>query len=122
MREKREAIEMCLTFSGAYEDYPFDEGIWAAMRHEGNRQVFAFVLERDGKYFINVKHTPEDGIIWRELYPAITPAYHMNKVHWSSVLLDGSLKDSTIFKLIEDSYYLTRPKMRKATRNRGNGD
>ena len=118
MTEKREAIEMCLTFPRVYEDYPFDEGVWAAMRHEGNKKVFAFVLERDGKCFINVKHAPEDGIIWRELYSAITPAYHMNKVHWSSVLLDGSLKDSVIFKLIEDSYHLTKPKTKFSTKAR----
>ena len=46
MTEKREAIEMCLTFAGAYEDYPFDEGIWAAMRHESNRKVFALCLRK----------------------------------------------------------------------------
>ena len=39
----------------------------------------------------------------------------MNKVHWSSVLLDGSLKDSTIKKLLEDSYDLTQPKKKKVS-------
>lgn len=113
MTTKREIIDLCLTFAGIYEDYPFEEGNWAAMRHEGNGKVFAFVLQRgDGKIWVNVKHTVEDGIVWRELYDSIVPAYHMNKVHWSSIILDGSVKDSVIHKLLEDSYDLTKPKRR----------
>ncbi len=110
MTTKREAINACLTFAGIYEDYPFDEGNWAAMRHRGNGKVFAFVLDYKGQLLINVKHTPEDGLVWRELYPAIKPAYHMNKVHWSSIYLDGSIKDSTVMVLLEKSYDLTKPK------------
>ena len=111
MTGKREAIDLCLTFAGVYEDYPFEEGNWAAMRHIGNKKVFALIYTRDGKIWVNFKHMPEDGIIWRELYESIIPAYHMNKVHWSSLILDGSLKDSTIKKLLEDSYNLTRSKI-----------
>ena len=114
MTERREAIDLCLTLAHVYEDYPFDEGIWAAMRHEGNKKIFALIYEKGGKNYINFKHTPENGIIWRELYGAITPAYHMNKVHWSTVLLDGSIKDSTMLRLLEESYDLTRPKIRRA--------
>ena len=44
---------------------------------------------------------------WRAAYPAVLPGYHMNKRHWISVILDGSMDDNEILPLIEDSYELT---------------
>lgn len=116
MTGMREVIDLCLSFGGVYEDYPFEEGNWAVMRHVGNKKGFAFVVKREGCVWVNVKHRPEDGIIWRELYESVVPAYHMNKAHWSSIILDGTLKESTIRKMLEDSYELTCPKMRKSAR------
>ena len=48
MRERKEAIEYCLTLGNAYEDYPFDDANWSVMRHRENKKTFALIFERQG--------------------------------------------------------------------------
>ncbi|MBQ2990496.1 MAG: MmcQ/YjbR family DNA-binding protein [Clostridia bacterium] len=114
MRTVREAIDACLTLPDAYEDYPFGLDSWAVMRHRTNKKMFASVYEREGKTWINVKTDPGWGDFFRSVYPAVVPAYHMNKLHWISIILDGSMEDAEILHLIDSSYRLTAPKPRKA--------
>ncbi|CCZ94485.1 putative uncharacterized protein [Corallococcus sp. CAG:1435] len=110
MTEKIQAISMCLTFPDVYEDYPFDLN-WTAIRHRSNRKTFAFVYRRNNALFINVKVLPELGAVWRQQYPqSVTQGYHMNKLHWVTVALDGKLPDSVILRLLTDSYNLTKSK------------
>ncbi len=113
MRTVREAIDACLALPDAYEDYPFGLDSWAVLRHHTNQKMFASVYEREGKVWINVKAEPNWGDFWKTVYPAVVPAYHMNKLHWISIILDGSMTDEDIFHLIDDSYRLTAPKMKK---------
>ena len=54
--------------------------------------------------------SPEWGEFWRRVYPAVLPAYHMNKRHWISVILDGSIGEAELERLIEDSHRLTAPR------------
>ena len=115
MLSKRELIAYCLTFPGAYEDYPFDEdaalpGAWAVMRHNVNRKSFALIFERDGLVNINLKCEPMYADLLRNVYPSVIPAYHMNKVHWNGVIIDGSIPKDEIFTWISQSYDLIRPK------------
>ena len=107
MKTRREAIEMCLGYADAYEDYPFHDSNWTVMRHKTNRKSFAYIFEHEGCIWINVKCDPMDGDFLKSAYPAIVPAYHMNKRHWISVILDGGLTDDDIGMLIEDSYRQT---------------
>ncbi len=62
---------------------------------------------------MNVKVEPLTGDFLRQTYPAAVPAYHMNKTHWISLILDGSLEDSMIQDLIWRSYLLTAPPQKK---------
>ena len=55
---------------------------------------------------INLKCDPEKGVELREQYSSILPGYHMNKKHWITVIMDGSLADKFTFGLIDDSYQL----------------
>ncbi len=55
---------------------------------------------------INLKCDPEDALILRSQFKAVIPGYHMNKDHWNTVTLDGSLDPGLLKKLIEDSYAL----------------
>lgn len=55
---------------------------------------------------INLKIDPEQGASLRELYPAVQAAYHMNKKHWITVVLDGSIPDKLIRQWIDGSYSL----------------
>ena len=107
MRTRAEAIAACLCLPGTYEDYPFDDPNWTVMRHADNKRSFAFIFERDGKIWINLKAEPLRADFWRDAYAAVLPGYHMNQRHWISVILDGSMTDAEILPLIEDSYALT---------------
>ena len=58
MRTKEEAVELCLGFAGAYRDLPFDDN-FIAMRHAGNKRIFALIYDHEGSVRINVKADPE---------------------------------------------------------------
>lgn len=106
LTSRREAIEYSLTFPGAYEDYPFDDFNWTVMRRRDTRRGFCWIFEREGHIWLNLKVDPEWGKFWREVYPSVIPAYHMNKTHWNSVILDGSVPDEEIKNMISTSYGL----------------
>ena len=106
---RREAIDACLSLPDAYEDYPFD-GNWAVMRHQTNRKMFAAVYDHDGRVWINVKAEPGWADFWKSVYPAVVPAYHMNKDKWISIMLDRPETDETIKDLLTLSYELTKGK------------
>ena len=107
MLTRREVIEACLRLPDSFEDYPFDDPGWTAVRHKSNKKTFAFICERFGKIWINVKAEPLKADFWRDAFSAVVPAYHMNKRHWISIILDGSMSDTDICMLIEDSHALT---------------
>ena len=109
MTTRKDVIAACM-LEDAYEDYPVDDANWTIMRHRRGDMIF----ERAGHIWLNLKETPEDCFILRELYPAVLPAYHMNKRHWVSVVLDGSMTDEEILPLIRKSYDLTAKKLRRA--------
>ncbi|MBR2490572.1 MAG: MmcQ/YjbR family DNA-binding protein [Ruminiclostridium sp.] len=110
MMTRKEVVAACLEFPFAYEDYPFDDHNWTVMRHQGNKKIFAAIFQREGRIWINVKAEPLAGDFWRRAYPAVIPAYHMNKTHWVSMILDGTMTEQDILRLIRDSYDLTAPK------------
>ena len=113
MLTREEAVAFCLALPLTYADTPFDDGNWVCMRHRGNRKIFAAIFAREGKIWINVKADPQWGDFWRHTFSAVIPAYHMNKKHWISIILDGSMTEEEIGQLIEDSYALTAPKRRR---------
>lgn len=67
---------------------------------------------------VNLKCDPEDAIVLRSQFKAIQPGYHMNKDHWNTVVLDGSMDDNLIRKLIDDSYRLVVQKLSKKEQQR----
>ena len=68
--------------------------------------MYALTSANKDPLSINLKCDPEDAIILRSQFPAIIPGYHMNKDHWNTIILDGSVDPQLITKLIEDSYFL----------------
>lgn len=110
MQTREDAVAACLALGGCYEDYPFADPNWTVMRHYGNRRTFALIFEREGKIWVNVKAEPMWGEHWRRTYPAVVPGYHMNKRHWISIILDGSMSEEEILPLIAESWALTAPK------------
>ena len=65
---------------------------------------------------LNLKCAPERAIELRERYAGITPGYHMNKQHWNTVVLDGSVPDPLLLELVRHSYALVRDSLPRAKR------
>jgi predicted DNA-binding protein (MmcQ/YjbR family) len=104
----------------AYEDYPFDDGgahsddgAWTVMRHRINKKGFAHIYERNGKLCIKLKCDPFEADFLRQAYENVIPGWHMNKVHWNTVMLGGDVPIDEMKRMIERSYDLIKPKVRK---------
>ena len=110
MDTRADVIRLCMGLPDSYEDYPFDDPNWTTMRHKTNHKTYAFLFERQGHLWVNVKAEPQWGDFWKSTYPAVVPAHHMNKRHWVSIILDGSMTEEQVFQLIAESYTLTQPK------------
>lgn len=61
----------------------------------------------------NVKCDPDKAIELRDEYSCVLPGYHMNKKHWNTIIVDGTLTGKQLKEMIFDSYTLVRPKRRK---------
>jgi predicted DNA-binding protein (MmcQ/YjbR family) len=118
---RQELINHCLSFPAVYEDYPFDDitdaGAWTVMRHKTNKKSFALIYERNGKLCVNLKCDPLEADLLRQAFKGVTPAYHMNKEHWNTVIIGGDVPEGELFRQIENSYDLVKPKARKRREN-----
>ena len=81
-------------------------------------KMFALVAWQAEPLTISLKADPVDAVILRKQFPAVKPGYHMNKTHWNTVTLDGSLPDEEIQQMIDDSYRLVVKGLSKAKRDR----
>lgn len=113
MTTRKEIINFCLTFENVYEDYPFHDDNWCVIRHKKSHKVFAWIFDKEGYVWINLKCDSEWRDFWRSTYKAVIPAYHLNKEHWSSVILDGTVPIKDIERMVGESYDLTKPKKSK---------
>jgi predicted DNA-binding protein (MmcQ/YjbR family) len=98
---REELRAYCLSLRGTAEEFPFGEGV-AVFKVVG--KVFA-LLSTDGSS-ISLKCDPVRAVMLRDTYPAVTAGYHLNKKHWNSVQLDGSVPDDEVTDMIEHSYQL----------------
>ena len=117
MTTKNEAIAFCINLDDTYQDMPFHDPNWILVRHQANKKVFAWIYEKDGYIWINVKCDLEWRDFWRRAYASVVPGYHLNKEHWNSIILDGTVPKKDIIRMIEESYDLTKPKKRKNRKN-----
>lgn len=106
MTTRKEAIAFCLTFPHTYEDYPFHDPNWTCMRIRTTGRIFAWIYERQEQIWVNVKCDPQWRDLWRKTYASVVPAYHMNKEHWNSLILDGTVPEKDIRWMIAESYDL----------------
>lgn len=106
MKTREELLQYALSFSDVYQDAPFHDPNWQLVRAKENQKVFLWTYEKDGKLQINVKVKAEWRDFWRQLYPAVVPGYHLNKQHWNTIIMDGSIPDEEIMRMIADSYDL----------------
>lgn len=103
--------EVCFPFDPNVYVYKVCGKMFALLSPSGN-------LSEAGHPQLNLKCTPEHAQELRDVFDAIRPGYHMNKKHWNSLILDNSLPDSEILRLIDHSYALVAHKLPKNQRNR----
>jgi len=108
-----EFVDYCIKKEGVTEEFPFDEST-LVMKVYG--KVFA-LTGLDGAFSINLKCEPERAIELREEYSAILPGFHMNKKHWNTVHVDGTISDKMLCELIDHSYQLVYSKLPKKLRS-----
>lgn len=104
MRTRKEALEYGLTFPYTYNESPFHDPNWQLVRIYGSKKAFLWIYERNGYINLNVKVDPAWRDFWRDTYDAVIPAYHQNKEHWNTIILDGSIADEDIRRMIAESY------------------
>ena len=103
----------CLAQPGAVEEFPFTPE-HSVFKVAG--KMFALSALDRTPLEVSVKCEPELALQLRETYAAIRPGYHLNKTHWNTVTLDGSLPDRLVRDLVEDSYDLVVSALPKRTR------
>ena len=81
-------------------------------------KVFALVPWQNDPLTINLKCDPDEAIALRDAYDAVQPGYHMNKEHWNTILLNDSLPEGLLLKMIDDSYRLVVAGLRKVDRDK----
>lgn len=92
----------CLSKRGVTEEFPFDT---ETLVFKVMGKMFA-LTDVTNFSSINLKCDPEEATMLRENYEAVQPGYHMNKKHWNTVLMDGSLPDKVLLSWIDKSYNL----------------
>ncbi|WP_299184018.1 MmcQ/YjbR family DNA-binding protein [uncultured Chryseobacterium sp.] len=111
--DTNEILDYCLAKKGVTETFPFDNE--TLVLKVGTKMFLLIALEKQ-PLSINVKTDPEWSAELRERYPQITGAFHMNKTHWNSVLVDG-LKRELILQLIDQSYDLVFKSLTRKIQN-----
>jgi len=99
-----ESLRMyCLAKKAAKEEFPFGDST-IVFKVKG-KMFLAVGLDRKPLQF-NVKSDPEKITELRERYDAVKPGYHMNKNHWNTVVVDGSIPEKLLREMIDESYLL----------------
>ena len=104
--------EYCLSLPFVTEGFPFGE---ETLVFKVNEKMFA-LLNLTGDLSINLKCNPELAIELRESFSCVLPGYHMNKMHWNTVLIDGSIGDLKIKEWIDHSYWAVVASLNKKER------
>jgi predicted DNA-binding protein (MmcQ/YjbR family) len=93
----------CLSFSGSGETFPFGPET-SVFKVEG--KMFAVSRLAGRPLQVSLKCEPLLAEQLRAAHPAVLPGYHLNKKHWNTVVIDGSLPEQMIRDMVEDSYDL----------------
>ena len=97
----------------ASEDFPFGPDVSVLkVKHK----MFATISRHQEMANMNLKCDPFEAQMLRDVFPAVIPGYHMNKTHWNTVVLDGTVPAGEIERMIDNSYALVVKKLRKVER------
>ncbi|HDP81364.1 MAG TPA: MmcQ/YjbR family DNA-binding protein [Spirochaetes bacterium] len=101
----------CASKPGAFEDFPFGPDV--LVFKTGKNKIFGLIRLGTRPVLINLKCEPFLALELREKYDAVKPGYHMNKTHWNTVTVDGSIPDEEIIAMIDLSFDLVNGKTAK---------
>jgi len=102
--------EYCVEKEDVTEGFPFGE---ETLVLKVNNKIFCLMALDEQPLRINLKCDPEIVEELRAEYEAVLPGYHMNKKHWNTVVIDGSIPDKKIKEFIDWSYQLVKGKAKK---------
>ncbi|MFN4248010.1 MAG: MmcQ/YjbR family DNA-binding protein [Flavipsychrobacter sp.] len=102
--------EYALSLPDVTESFPFDDT--TLVMKAGGKMFLLVSLDADPLQF-NVKCDPERAIELREEYACVLPGYHMNKKHWNTIVVDGTLTNKQLKEMVLDSYNLIVKKKKK---------
>ena len=111
--KSRELRDYLLSKPEAFEDYPFGPEV-AVMKVRG--KMFTTLAEGEGGVNMNLKCDPHEALILRDIFSAVKPGYHMNKRHWNTVIMNGSIPRGEIERMVDNSYALVARGLPKAQR------
>jgi len=99
--------EYCIALPEVTEEFPFDD---ETLVFKVGGKIF-MLLPLEGELSLNLKCDPDVALQLREQYAAVRPGYHMNKKHWNTVDIDGTIPEQEIYRMIDHSYQLVRKKL-----------
>ena len=108
-------VAYLLAKPGAEAGYPFGPG---ALVFKVGGKMFALLGEDSEPETINLKCDPDEALALRAAHKGIMPGYHMDKRHWNTLTLDGSLADDLVLELMDESYTLVVNGLTKAVREK----
>lgn len=102
-------------------DFPFGEGVEV---YKVKGKMFATLSlgkgnekgtngKLAGHYCMNLKCDPEEAVMLRDIFASVLPGYHMNRTLWNTIILDGSIPQGEIERMIDNSFKLVVAKMTK---------
>jgi predicted DNA-binding protein (MmcQ/YjbR family) len=109
-----QARQYLLSQPEAWEDFPFgpDVAVFKVLD-----KMFATLGVEEGIARINLKCDPQEALMLRDIFVAVQPGYHMNKRHWNTVLLDGSIPTGELERMMDNSYALVLAGISSQKRN-----
>ena len=113
MSQRDRVIAACAAKPGSAEEYPFGD---EAAVYKVAGKMFALVSVGQAPGDVSLKCDPHTALALRASHAAITPGYHLNKRHWNTITLDGSVPDEMVTDLLGDSYDLVVASLPKARR------
>ena len=104
MMTREEILSFGMSFPATYTEAPFRDTNWQLVRVKESKKVFLWTYMREGYLNINIKVNPEWRDFWRNAYESVIPGWHQNKEHWNTVIIDGTIPDDDIKRMISESY------------------
>lgn len=98
-----EVKQYLLSKPDAIVDFPFGPEVAVLKVHS---KMFATLAVDDELFNMNLKCDPDEAVMLRDIFPAIKPGYHMNKRHWNTIVLDGSIPRGELERMVDHSYAL----------------